>query len=128
MSGLAIERHLAQWGLRQWPDEASYDTWQRQSLAGDRLRLLWHLAQRRREGEESRADLDFYDLAAAPDVLPVLHSQRYGYYRTLALAIDPVLQGAHRVLDGGSGAGLLTTWYAARFPGITSLGFDRSLP
>ncbi len=127
MSGLAIERHLAQWGLRQWPDEASYDVWQRQSLAGDRLRRLWHLAQRRREGGESRADLDFYDLAAAPDVLPVLHSQRYGYYRTLALAMAAVLQGAHRVLDVGCGAGILTTWYAARFPGVTFLGIDRSL-
>ncbi len=127
MSGLTIDRHLAQWGLRQWPDEASYDTWQRQSLDGERLRLLWHVAQRRREGGESRADVEFYDLAASPDVLPVLHSQRYGYYQTLAPAIATVLRGAHRVLDVGCGAGILTTWYAARFPDVTFLGIDRSL-
>ncbi len=126
MSAVTIERHLARWGLRQWPDEASYDVWQRQSLAGDRLRLLRHAAQRRREGGEG-ADQAFYDLAASPDMLPVLHSQRYGYYLMLAPVIADVLAGARRVLDVGCGVGILTTWYAARFPDVAVLGIDRSL-
>ena len=125
MPAVTIERHLAQWGLRQWSDESSYDVWQRQSLAGDRLRLLQRTAQRRRESGPD-ADVEFYDLAAAPDVLPVLHSQRYGYYRMLASEIAIVLKGARCVLDVGCGVGILTTWYAARFPNITFLGIDRS--
>ncbi len=126
MSALTIERHLAQWGLRQWPDAASYDVWQRQSLAGDRLRQLQRAAQQRHEGGESRTALELYDLAAAPDILPVLHSQRYGYYRMLAPMIAHVLEGARRVLDVGCGVGILTTWYAARFPDCAFLGLDRS--
>ncbi len=109
------------------PDEASYDVWQRQSLTEDRLQLLRRMAQRRRGGGEPRADLEFYDLAAAPDVLPVLHSQRYGYYQTVAPAIANVLEGAHRVLDVGCGVGILTTWYAICFPDVAFLGIDRSL-
>ena len=125
MSAVTIERHLSQWGLRHWPDEASYDGWQRHALAGDRLQLLQRAAQRRREGGAD-ADVEFYELAAAPDVLPVLHSQRYGYYRTLAPVIATALKGAHRVLDVGCGVGILTTWYAACFPDVAFLGIDRS--
>ena len=126
MPVVTIEQHLAQWGLRQWSDESSYDVWQRQSLAGDRLRLLQRTAQRHREGGPD-ADVEFYDLAAAPDVLPMLHSQRYGYYQTLAPEIANVLKGARRVLDVGCGVGILTTWYAACFPDVVFLGIDRSL-
>ena len=124
MSAVTIERHLAQWGLRQWPDEASYDAWQRQSLAGGRLQLLQRAAQRRREGDD--ADVEFYDLTSSPDMLSVLHSQRYGYYRALAPAVANALKGASRVLDVGCGTGILTTWYAACFPDVVFLGIDRS--
>ncbi|MCY4613972.1 MAG: methyltransferase domain-containing protein [Nitrospira sp.] len=125
MAELDIARHLAQWGLRRFPDEDAYYAWQRQSLSGERLRLLQQTAQTRHDG--GGADQAFYDLAASPDVLPVLYSQRYGYYHELGPAIVNVLEGALRVLDVGCGVGILTTWYAACFPNVTFLGIDRSL-
>ncbi len=128
MSELTIERHLANWGLRAWPDEASYHAWQRQALSEERLRLLQHTTEQRRAGGDARADQALYDLAASPDVLPVLHSQRYGYYQALGPAVANRLDGARRVLDVGCGVGILITWYAARFPAIVFLGLDRSRP
>ena len=125
MVELDITRHLAAWGLRRFSDEDSYYAWQRQSLAGERLRLLQQAAEARRQGGDP--DREFYDLAASPDVLPVLYSQRYGYYHVLGPAIAEVLEGGNRVLDVGCGAGILTTWYAACFPNVTFLGIDRSL-
>lgn len=120
-----IARHLAEWGLRRFPDEDSYYAWQRQSLTGEQLRLLQHTAQTRRQGGDP--DRKFYDLAASPDVLPVLYSQRYGYYNVLGPAIADALAGAQCVLDVGCGVGILTTWYAIRFPDVTFVGIDRSL-
>ncbi len=125
MAKLDIARHLIQWGLRRFTDEESYYAWQRQSLAGERLRLLQQAAEARRDGED--ADQAFYDLAASPDVLPVLYSQRYGYYGVLGPAIVDALAGAQRVLDVGCGVGILTTWYATRFPDVRFVGIDRSL-
>jgi len=125
MAKLDIARHLAEWGLRRFPDEDSYYAWQRQSLTGARLQLLQQAAQARRESED--ADEAFYDLAASPDILPVLHSQRYGYYNVLGPAIADALAGAQCVLDVGCGVGILTTWYAACFPNVTFMGIDRSL-
>ena len=124
MAELDIARHLTQWGLRRFTDEESYYAWQRQSLAGERLRLLQQTAEVRRDGEDT--DQAFYDLAASPDVLPVLYSQRYGYYDVLGPAIADVVSGAQRMLDVGCGVGILTTWYATRFPGVTFVGIDRS--
>ncbi|MDE0144279.1 MAG: methyltransferase domain-containing protein [Nitrospira sp.] len=125
MANLDIARHLAEWGLRRFPDEDSYYAWQRESLTGEQLRLLQHAVQIRREAED--ADQAFYDLAASPDVLPVLYSQRYGYYNVLGPAIADALAGAQYVLDVGCGVGILTTWYATRFPDVTFVGVDRSL-
>ena len=125
MAELDIARHLAAWGLRNVPDENSYYAWQRQALTGEQLRLLQQAAQTRREGEDP--DREFYDLAASPEILPVLYSQRYGYYHVLGPAIVEVLAGGERVLDVGCGVGILTTWYAACFPNVTFLGIDRSL-
>ena len=124
MAAVDIAAHLAQWGLSRFPDEDSYYAWQRQTLSGERLRLLRRVAQAREEGDE--ADREFYDLAASPDVLPVLYSQRYDYYHVLGPVIADALEGPH-VLDVGCGIGILTTWYATRFPNITFLGIDRSL-
>ena len=125
MVELDIARHLTQWGLRRFTDEDSYYAWQRQSLAGERLRLLQQAAEARRDGED--ADQVFYDLAASPDILPVLYSQRYDYYDVVASAIADALAGAQCVLDVGCGVGILTTWYATRFPDVTFVGIDRSL-
>ena len=125
MAELDIARHLAAWGLRRFPDEDSYYAWQRQSLTAEQLRLLQHAAQTRPQGGDP--DREFYDLAASPGILPVLYSQRYGYYHVLGPAVVNVLERARRVLDVGCGAGILTTWYAIRFPNVTFLGIDRSL-
>ncbi len=125
MADLDIAWHLAEWGLRRFPDEDSYYAWQRQSLSGARLRLLQQTAQAR--GEAGDSDQAFYDLAASPDVLPVLYSQRYGYYTVLGPAVADALAGARCVLDVGCGVGILTTWYATRFPAVTFVGIDRSL-
>ena len=125
MAELDIARHLAQWGLRRFSSEDSYYAWQRQSLAGERLRLLQQTAEARRDGED--ADQVFYDLAASPDILPVLYSQRYDYYDVVAPAIADALAGARCVLDVGCGVGILTTWYATRFPQVTFVGIDLSL-
>ena len=125
MAKLDIARHLAEWGLRRFPDEDSYYAWQRQSLTGARLQLLQEAAQARRETED--ADEAFYDLTASPDILPVLYSQRYGYYNVLGPAIADALAGAQCVLDVGCGVGILTTWYATCFPDVTFVGIDRSL-
>ena len=125
MAELDIARHLAAWGLRNFPDEDSYYAWQRQSLSGEQLRLLQQAAQTRREGRDP--DREFYDLAASPEVLPVLYSQRYGYYHEIGPAVAEALEGGRRVLDVGCGAGILTTWYAACYPNVTFLGIDRSL-
>ena len=125
MAELDIARHLTQWGLRRFTDEDSYYAWQRQSLAGERLRLLQQAAEARRDGED--ADQVFYDLAASPDILPVLYSQRYDYYGVLGPAIADALAEARCVLDMGCGVGILTTWYATRFPDVTFVGIDRSL-
>ena len=125
MAKLDIARHLAAWGLRGFSDEDSYYAWQRQSLSGEQLRLLQQAVQTRHEGGD--ADQEFYDLAASPDVLPVLYSQRYGYYHVLGPAIADVLEAGQQVLDVGCGVGILTTWYATCFPDVTFLGIDRSL-
>ena len=127
MAKLDIAQHLAKWGLRKFNDEDSYYAWQRQSLSLDRLRFLQQAAQTRREGVDTGTDQEFYDLAASSDILPVLYSQRYGYYHMLGPTIVNVLEGSHRVLDVGCGVGILTTWYAACFPNMTFLGIDWSL-
>ena len=124
MAELDIARHLAAWGLRNFPDEDSYYAWQRQSVSGERLRLLQQAAQARREG--GGQDQHFYDLAASPEMLPVLYSQRYGYYQVVGPAVVEALAGGRRVLDLGCGVGILTTWYAVCFPNATFLGIDRS--
>ncbi len=127
MVKLDIAQYLAKWGLRKFNDEDSYYAWQRQSLSGDRLQLLQQAAQTCREGADTGADQEFYDLAASSDMLPVLYSQRYGYYHMLGPMIVNVLEGGQRVLDVGCGVGILTIWYAACLPNMTVLGIDRSL-
>ena len=122
----SIEEHLAHWGLRLFHEEEAYDVWQRQALSGHHLRGLQQAAQRRSDASDARADRDFYDLAASPEILPIVYSQRYGYYQSLGPAIANRLEGAHRVMDVGCGVGILTTWYAACFPDMTFLGVDRS--
>ncbi|NKB82553.1 MAG: methyltransferase domain-containing protein [Nitrospirales bacterium] len=118
--------HLAQWGLRRVDTDAAYATWQRSQLSAQQLQQLSLLSQRRQGGVDMHADVEFYDMAASPSVLPVLYSQRYEFYETVGLAVAARLQHARQVLDFGCGVGILTTLYAKLHPAVTFVGIDRS--
>ena len=99
-------------------------------MTPERLQHLGELALKRQDHEGPKWDLAFYDLAASPDILPVVYSQRYGYYEEVGLAIVQRLNSLPSpasVLDVGCGVGILTTWYASVFPHMTFRGIDRSL-
>lgn len=121
-----LAEHLANWGLREFSREQEYYTWQRESLSSRVLSHLNELAEQRQGGVHVKADCEFYDLAASPEVLPVLHSQRFGYYQAVGKAIAKYLKAGESVLDFGCGVGVLTTWYASMFPDCNFTGIDRS--
>ncbi|MDA0738918.1 MAG: methyltransferase domain-containing protein [Nitrospirae bacterium] len=121
-----LAQHLAQWGLREFFQERDYYAWQKQSLSPEVLQHLNELAEQRQGGLDSESDREFYDLASSSMVLPVLYSQRFGYYRTVGAAISQRLEPGTSVLDFGCGVGILTTWYASMFPGSVFIGVDRS--
>jgi SAM-dependent methyltransferase len=122
-----LREHLGWWGLRRFDTDAEYDAWQRQTVGAADLKVLNRLLEERRHS--GGADEAFYDLAARSDLSVVLYSQRYGYY----LAVGPLVAAqigqmtqASTVLDFGCGIGLLTTFYARRYPDRTFIGVDRS--
>lgn len=123
-------QHLATWGLREFRHEGDYYAWQRESLSPQVLHRLHALAENRQGGTNAEADQAFYDLASSSTVLPILYSQRFGYYRAVGTAIiqclDDCLQSGQSVLDLGCGVGILTTWYASVFPDCVFTGVDRS--
>ncbi len=122
---LLLHDHLARWGLRHFTSDPEYFAWQRQRLSSDELAQLAHLAEQKREG--SRYDeIAFYDRTAFPTIFPVLYSQRYEYYEELGCRVCGLLGSAETVLDFGCGPGILTTFYARRFPEKTFVGLDRS--
>jgi SAM-dependent methyltransferase len=121
-----LTEHLKSWGLRRFSDETSYYQWQKETLADEEIALLNRLGLTRSAGEQGEADRGFYDLAAQENILPVLYSQRYDYFLEVGCAMTNRIEPAHRVLDFGCGVGILTTFYACRFPQITFLGIDRS--
>ena len=121
-----IQEHLAQWGLHQFPTESAYYAWQQAELSHNWLHQLNILSQQRQGGTHLTADIQFYDLAAHPAILPVLYSQRYGFYETIGQAVISHLQEARCVLDIGCGVGILTTLYAKWFPNAHFVGIDRS--
>jgi len=124
-----IRKHLAHWGLRSFSTETAYYEWQRQVIAPAPLQRLADLARRRQGDDGAKRDVDFYNLAASPEILPIVYSQRYGYFEQVGLAlVDPLqkIPSAASVLDVGCGVGILTTWYASVFPDIQFRGVDRS--
>ncbi len=121
-----LVQHLAKWGLREFVHERDYDTWQRESLSSQVLHQLHELAEKRQGGTDAASDQEFYDLASSSTVLPVLYSQRFGYYRAVGTAISHCLEPGKSVLDFGCGVGILTTWYASMFPDCVFTGVDRS--
>jgi len=124
-----IREHLAAWGLRSFPSENLYYEWQRQMVAPDLLRRLTDLAEKRQGEDGFRWDQEFYDLASSSDLLPVLYSQRFGYFEQVGIALARHLSrlpSGAEVLDAGCGVGILTTWYASLFPEVQFYGIDRS--
>ena len=120
-----LREHLARWGLRHFTSDPEYFAWQRQQLSSDELAQLARLAEQKREG--SRHDeIVFYDRTASPTIFPVLYSQRYEYYEELGCRVCGLLGSAETLLDFGCGPGILTTFYARRFPDKTFVGLDRS--
>ncbi len=123
---LDLIRYLQSWGLREFRDEASYYQWQRSILSEEELRDLGRLIEHRHGGEQVDCDIEFYDVLARPDLVPVLYSQRFNYFLTLGSFICSRIPPADRVLDFGCGVGILTLFFAQQYPGVEFVGIDRS--
>lgn len=121
----SLHEHLTWWGLRHFTSDRDYFLWQRQQLSADELNQLNLHAERKRTGNYVD-EMAFYDLAAHPKLFPVLYSQRYEYYEAIGLRTMAHLGKAQDILDFGCGLGILTTWYARRFPDASLIGIDRS--
>jgi SAM-dependent methyltransferase len=121
----SLHEHLAWWGLKRFTSDHDYFAWQRRQLSSADLSHLNRQVELKRSGD-CRDEIAFYDLAARPAILPVLHSQRYDYYEAVGLSVASRLAGATRILDFGCGAGILTTFYARRFPDREFIAVDRS--
>jgi SAM-dependent methyltransferase len=119
-------RYLHSWGLREFRDEASYYEWQRSTLSEEELRGLQRLVEHRHGGEHVDCDIEFYDVLARPDLVPVLYSQRFNYFLTIGSSVCGRIPPADRVLDFGCGVGILTSFFAQQHPGIEFVGIDRS--
>lgn len=120
-----LRDHLAWWGLRHFTSDRDYFLWQRQQLSVEELNQLNIHAERKRSGDRCD-EIAFYDLAAHPTIFPVLYSQRYEYYEAIGLRTIAYLGQAQDILDFGCGLGILTTFYARRFPDANLVGIDRS--
>ncbi len=121
----ALASHLARWGLKHVTSDADYFAWQRQQLPPAALNQLNEQVERKRGGD-CRDEIAFYDLTAQPQILPILYSQRYEYYQAIGARIAGHLVEAKFVLDFGCGVGILTSFYAGRFPRTEFVGVDRS--
>ena len=121
-----MEQYLKSWGLRPFTDEASYYRWQQACIPADSLVQLNQLLEARHHNPDPTADMAFYNLSASPSILPILYSQRYGYYQTIGSAIAARIGSAQQILDFGCGVGLLTIYYAQLFPQQEFVGIDRS--
>ena len=121
----ALETHLARWGLKRFTADAAYFAWQRETLSVDDLHRLRTHVERKRSGDRG-GDLAFYDLTAQPQILPVLYSQQYEYFTAIGPRVASRVGDARSILDFGCGVGILTCFYAERFPDRTVVGIDRS--
>ena len=121
----ALHDHLAWWGLRRFTSDAEYFAWQRQQLSAADLNRLNAQVERKRGGDR-REEIAFYDLTAQPQILPVLYSQRFEYYREIGQRVASRIEPAKSILDMGCGVGILTTFYAQQHPSKQFVGIDRS--
>ena len=122
-----LVRYLQSWGLREFHDEASYYEWQGRSLSSQSLQKLQFLVEQRQGGENEKADTEFYDLLATPPFLSILYSQRFDYFRQIALLLSLRLSPAEQILDFGCGVGILTCFFAQQHPEKQFVGMDRSV-
>ncbi|MDH4187348.1 MAG: methyltransferase domain-containing protein, partial [Nitrospira sp.] len=121
----ALDAHLAGWGLRSFTSDDAYFQWQRETLSPDEIATLHRQVEQKRRGA-SVDDVAFYDATAHPNILPVLYSQRYDYYRAIGQRVVDRLGEARSILDVGCGVGILTTFYARHYPDKVFMGIDRS--
>jgi SAM-dependent methyltransferase len=119
-------RYLESWGLQEFRNEGSYYEWQRSILSDGQLQDLHRLLSHRHGGEHVASDMEFYDVLARPDLVPVFYAQRFHYFVTIGSSVWSRIPPADRVLDFGCGVGILTLFYAHQFPGIEFVGIDRS--
>jgi SAM-dependent methyltransferase len=119
-------RYLQSWGLREFRDEASYYEWQRSILSEEELLGFHRLIEHRQGGEQVDCDIEFYDMSARRDLVPVLYSQRFNYFLTIGSSVCSRISPATQVLDFGCGVGILTSFFAQQHPGIEFVGIDRS--
>ncbi|MGQ0694700.1 MAG: class I SAM-dependent methyltransferase [Nitrospiraceae bacterium] len=122
---MTLHEHLAWWGLKHFTSDADYFAWQRQQLSLTELNQLNAQVERKRRGDR-RDEIAFYDLTVQSKILPVLYSQRYQYYREIGSRVASRMGEAKEILDFGCGVGILTTFYASRFPDKQFIGVDRS--
>jgi SAM-dependent methyltransferase len=123
----ALREHLKWWGLHRFDSDRAYSRWQREKIPAADLNELNRLIEERRKVGEGSADEAFYDHSARPDIAPVLYSQRYDYYLAVGPLVASRIADAQTILDFGCGIGVLTTFYARRFPDRAFLGVDRSV-
>ena len=121
----ALHEHLAWWGLKHFTSDHDYFAWQRQHFSPDDLTELHQLIEHKRAGNR-QDEIAFYDLTVQSKIYPVLYSQRYEYYEEIGRRVVAELGEAMEILDVGCGPGILTTFYARRFPEKTFVGVDRS--
>lgn len=120
-----LHEYLNWWGLKRFTSDADYFACQRQQLSPAELNQLNDQVKRKRGGDR-RDEIAFYDLTVQSKLLPVLYSQRYEYYGEIGSRVASRMGGAKAILDFGCGVGILTTFYASRFPDKQFIGVDRS--
>jgi len=121
----SLHSHLAWWGLKRFISDVDYFAWQRKQLSPADLTQLNTQVERKRGGERCD-EVAFYDLIAQPQILPVLHSQRFEYYREIGSHVAARVGDANRILDFGCGVGILPTFYATQCSEKQFVGIDRS--
>jgi SAM-dependent methyltransferase len=121
----SLHSHLATWGLRQFTSDEAYFRWQRDTLSPAELTTLHRQIEQKRGGS-CTDEVAFYDATAYPNILPVLHSQRYDYYLAIGSRVADRIGEGQSILDVGCGVGILTTFYARQYPDKAFVGIDRS--
>ncbi len=121
-----LTAYLQSWGLREFQDEATYYAWQQATLPQTDLQVLQALIEQRHGGQNTLADIQFYDWLAKPSLLPVIYSQRFDYFRQIGLLLSPRLSSTRHILDFGCGVGILSCFFAKQYPDAQFVGIDRS--